>query len=162
MNAGKVTLTLPAPTAASTQAIAARLAGECRVGDCILLFGDLGAGKTTFARGFIRARCPGEEEVVSPTFTLVQTYAPEKGAAIWHFDIYRLKNNKELDELGLQDALASGIVLIEWPELAQSELPEDALSVTISVAGRPEHRLLTFSGCRVAWQTRLAGLQSDE
>lgn len=161
MSANKAALVLSSADAASTQAIAARLAGLCRSGDCILLYGDLGAGKTTFARGFIQSLYPGEE-VVSPTFTLMQAYQPEGKGAIRHFDLYRLKNKQELEELGLRDALSSGITLIEWPELAQSELPEEALSVTLGVNHCPEYRQIAFLGQCAAWQERLVGLKNNE
>src|SRR5262249_10523588 len=114
-----------------TYAIAAAVAKQCRPGDCILLKGDLGAGKTTFARGFIQALNPSAGEVVSPTFTLVQTY-PVGATTLYHFDLYRLKSPSELAEIGLDEAFSSGISLIEWPELLQSRLPEDALNVTIT------------------------------
>src|SRR4051812_13695997 len=98
-----------------TAALGAALAAEARPGDVIALVGPLGAGKTTLARGFIQKRAGADEEVVSPTFTLVQTYeAPD--AVIWHFDLYRLNDPEEALELGFEEALAAGISLIEWPE----------------------------------------------
>ncbi|MDE3060477.1 MAG: tRNA (adenosine(37)-N6)-threonylcarbamoyltransferase complex ATPase subunit type 1 TsaE [Pseudomonadota bacterium] len=154
-----IILSLSVTTAAETQALAAALARHCRSGDCLLLRGELGSGKTTFARGFIQALCPGEE-VVSPTFTLVQTY-PGSQAPIWHFDLYRLKHPGELAEIGLQEALATGIALIEWPELAQSQLPGDALGITIESGPGPEQRLLTFAGRKSVWQSRLEAMKGE-
>ncbi len=83
-------------------------------GDCLCLSGDLGAGKSTLARAFIRAMAEDSElEVPSPTFTLVQSY--ELRIPVAHFDLYRLADGSELDELGLDEALSDGICLVEWP-----------------------------------------------
>src|SRR5205807_6696912 len=102
------------PDEAATARLAARISALAEIGDVIALSGDLGAGKTTFARAFIRAR--GETgEVPSPTFTLVQVYELA-AAAIWHFDLYRLRSPDEAWELGIEDALTEGISLIEWPD----------------------------------------------
>ena len=106
-------------------------------GDLIALWGDLGAGKTAFARGFIHARQEAaglaREEVPSPTFTLVQLYEMP-GGSVWHFDLYRLGNPAEIHELGLDDALAEGITLIEWPERLGPLLPEDRLDLSLAAA----------------------------
>jgi len=144
----------------STHRLAATLARQCRRGDCILLRGDLGAGKTTFARGFIQALNPAHDEVVSPTFTLVQTYPTQDGNTIWHFDLYRLKNSAEAVEIGLDEALRHGITLIEWPEIIQSQLPEDALDVTIEMGSQPDQRRFIFTGPS-AWQARLDKLKEN-
>ncbi len=113
----------------ATERLAARLAEEARPGDVIGLEGPLGAGKTAFARGFIGALL-GPLDVPSPTFTLVQIY---EGAAapIWHFDLYRLTKPMEADELGLDDALAAGITLIEWPERLGDRMPPDRLTLRL-------------------------------
>ncbi len=102
--------------------LAQRIAFVARRGDLILLQGDLGAGKTTFARAMLRAfGHPDDAEVPSPTFTLVQTYeAPRMDVA--HYDLYRLGDAAELDELGLEDALEAGIALVEWPERGGSRM----------------------------------------
>ncbi len=147
--------TLYSGDVSQTHAIAAALARQAVRGDCILLRGDLGSGKTTFARGFIQALQAVPDEVVSPTFTLVQAYPAHDGNTIWHFDLYRLKNGSESAEIGLEEALHSGITLIEWPELVQSQLPEDALDVTIEPAGQPDQRRFTFTGSPNVWQARL-------
>ena len=103
-------------------------------GDVVALVGDLGAGKTTLARALIRAVLadPGID-VPSPTFTLVQSY--DGDLPVHHFDLYRLSSPDELDELGLGEALAAGVVLVEWPERAGDRLPADALTVTLSGDG---------------------------
>jgi tRNA threonylcarbamoyl adenosine modification protein YjeE len=99
-----------------------------QVGDCIALHGDLGAGKSTLSRALIRALADDPElEVPSPTFTLVQTY--DLKIPVTHFDLYRLSDESELDELGLQEALADGICLIEWPVKAGRALPKNRLDI---------------------------------
>lgn len=133
------------------QAFAAQLARVCRRGDCLLLFGDLGAGKTSFARGFICALLGEGTEVPSPTFTLVQTYPA--AIPVWHFDLYRLKHASELQEIGLEDALEQGITLMEWPQIAEGHLPPDALEIYIEPAG--QGRQLTLRGLSAHWQNRL-------
>lgn len=137
-------------------ALAAALAATCRKGDCILLSGDLGTGKTTFARGFIRSLgC--QDEVVSPTFTLTQTYESPAGLSIWHYDLYRVEKQQDLDQLGLEEALDHGVALIEWPAIAASVVPKTALDI------RLEHmpgdaRQATLSGEAGVWKNRLEAL----
>ncbi len=156
MSATELTSTQSFTTATEgeTRAFAARLAALCKPGDCLLLQGDLGAGKTALARGFIQSLVPNTE-VTSPTFNLVQTYdaAP---ATIWHFDLYRLKSPSELAEIGLDDALESGITLIEWPEIAQSHWPKHALTIQLQASG--DSRTLTLSGASARWKQHFATL----
>ena len=140
-----------APDEATTCALAAQLAKNCVQGDCVLLNGELGAGKTAFARGFIHAFNPGAE-VVSPTFNLVQTY-DNAHATLWHFDLYRLKTAAELVEIGLDEALEFGITLIEWPQLAKAHWPHHALAITFQSEG--QGRLLTFTGPASRWKNHL-------
>ncbi|MEO3427646.1 tRNA (adenosine(37)-N6)-threonylcarbamoyltransferase complex ATPase subunit type 1 TsaE [Pelagibius sp. CAU 1746] len=132
-------LTLPLPALEATERLGRALAALLRPGDVVALHGDLGAGKTALARALIRA-LPGrpgnpvsaaEEEVPSPTFTLVQIYDRDP-APVWHFDLYRIEDPAEIRELGLSEALAEGITLIEWPERLGGRLPAGALSVTLS------------------------------
>src|SRR6185437_1959471 len=106
-------------------AIAARL----RKGDTVLLEGDLGSGKTTLARAILAA-LGIRENVPSPTFTLAQAYTA-KNLAVTHYDLYRLKRPQEMDELGVDEALEDGAVLIEWPERAEGRLPQEALLVRL-------------------------------
>src|SRR5271170_7579662 len=112
------------PDAAATAALAARLATLARPRDVVALRGTLGSGKTSFARGFIAARAGRALEVPSPTFTLVQTYDLPAGT-IWHFDLYRLVRPDDAIELGIDEAFASGINLIEWPERLGDLLPAE-------------------------------------
>ncbi|PBB38918.1 tRNA (adenosine(37)-N6)-threonylcarbamoyltransferase complex ATPase subunit type 1 TsaE [Mesorhizobium sp. WSM3868] len=119
---------------AATARLGEDLAMALRAGDAIALKGDLGAGKSTLARALIRALADDAGlEVPSPTFTLVQSY--ETRVPVHHFDLYRLSSPDELDELGLDDALAQGAALIEWPERARDQLPADALEVELIEQG---------------------------
>jgi len=147
-------LVLDLPDLGATQALAAALADLARPGDVFALRGDLGSGKTTFARAFIAQAAGGEVEVPSPTFNLVLTYATGQGA-IWHFDLYRVAKADELVELGLDEALADGISLIEWPERMGAALPAKALIVELLPgAAGPDSRRARLSGGH-AWSRRL-------
>lgn len=122
-----------------TTAIARRLAAMAKAGDIFLLEGPLGAGKSVFARGFIRSLCGEGTDVPSPTFTLVQTYdAPD--AAIWHFDLYRLEDPDDIYEIGWEDAL-SGIVLLEWPERLGKHRPPHARRIVIETLDGESRRI---------------------
>lgn len=142
----------------ATGRLAETIAGLARVGDVIALYGDLGAGKTTFARRFIQAR-GGTSEVPSPTFTLVQIYdlAP---LPIYHFDLYRLESAAELEELGMEEAFSDGISLIEWPERAEPGLPANRLDVRLAYAESPTVRRLQLTG-RGDWIERLKDAEID-
>ncbi|MFI0396429.1 tRNA (adenosine(37)-N6)-threonylcarbamoyltransferase complex ATPase subunit type 1 TsaE [Paracoccus jiaweipingae] len=134
-----------------TALLAAVLAADLRPGDCIRLEGDLGAGKSHFARALIRARLRDPmAEVPSPSFTLVQAYDDPDGVPIWHADLYRLSDPAELDELGLDEALPQAITLVEWPDRADS-LPDDALTVSLSPGRDHDHRQITLSGPVGRW-----------
>jgi tRNA threonylcarbamoyladenosine biosynthesis protein TsaE len=125
---------IPLSTPAATEALGAALAALAQPGVVYALAGPLGAGKTCLARGLIGALHPdAADEIVSPTFTLVQTYDTAKGA-VWHFDLYRLKREDEVLELGFEDATAD-ICVIEWPERLGSYLPRDRIDVTLGHAG---------------------------
>ena len=150
------TLLLTLQDEAATQALAAALAARLGPGDVIALRGPLGAGKTALSRALIRALCGPETEVPSPTFTLAQTYdAPV--FPLWHFDLYRIADPGELDELGWEDALAEGAALVEWPDRAGSRLPASALSVVLTPTG-DDSRQAAIDGDDACWGERLAGL----
>jgi tRNA threonylcarbamoyladenosine biosynthesis protein TsaE len=141
---GAEALSIPLPQPADTQTLGRRLAAIVRPGDLIALTGDLGAGKTALARALIACLPDADggdasgEEVPSPTFTLVQTYdrraADGAPLAVWHFDLYRLGEPDEVDELGWEEALAGGLVLVEWPDRLGARLPTRRLDVTLVYA----------------------------
>jgi tRNA threonylcarbamoyl adenosine modification protein YjeE len=118
---------------AATVALGAGIARWLKVGDAVLLEGELGAGKTALARAILRALGVAEY-VPSPSFTLVQAYETP-GLTVRHFDLYRITAASELNELGIDDALAYGAVLIEWPERARERMPVDALKIHLSARG---------------------------
>lgn len=144
---------------AETARLAAAVAAVARPGDVIALSGDLGSGKTVFARGFIRALTSPAEDVPSPTFTLVQTYAA-KGDTIYHFDFYRIDDPEEAWEIGIEEALAGGIALIEWPERLGGILPADRLDICLEIpagAAAGERRIAVAAG--PSWRGRLKSLR---
>lgn len=100
-------------------------------GHCVLLSGDIGAGKSFFSRSLIQHRFGQLIDVPSPTFTIVQTYEHPLGD-IWHCDLYRLGSVDEMVELGLQSAFETAICLIEWPDRLGEIAPVDAINVTLS------------------------------
>ena len=125
----------------ATESLGAALAARLKPGDVVGLKGDLGAGKTTLARAIIRAAADDPDLIVpSPTFTLVEVYETPRGT-FWHFDLYRLETPGQVFELGWEEALAEGIVLIEWPERLGDLLPKH-LSVTLEVDGDGRRALL--------------------
>jgi tRNA threonylcarbamoyl adenosine modification protein YjeE len=133
------------PDERATALLGADLALALRAGDVLALEGDLGAGKTTLARGLIRALAGDPEvEVPSPTFTLVQAY--EGRIPVHHFDLYRLSSAAELDELGFDDAVAQGAVLVEWPDRADGRLPESAVHVELTHRDAGRMARITGSG----------------
>ncbi len=104
------------PDAEATTALGRTLAASLRPGDVVALFGGLGAGKTTLARGVLEG-LGHAGDVASPTFPIVQAYEPpDVRLPVWHVDLYRIEHPDELPELGLDEALAEGVLLIEWPE----------------------------------------------
>ncbi len=157
-------LRLALPDEAATAALARALAALLRPGDVIALSGELGAGKTSFARALINALPrsdggAGEEEVPSPTFTLVQVYA-RAPAPVWHFDLYRIESPEEVVELGLEEALAEGITLIEWPERMGAMQPDHTLELALHFGTSPSERWAELSGDD-DWIERLAILRDD-
>lgn len=141
---------------AETALLAADLALVLRPGDTVCLSGDLGAGKSTFSRALLRAFAGDPAlEVPSPTFTLVQTYAFDR-FDLSHFDLYRLEEPEELDELGLDDLLETGAALIEWPEKAEDLLPHEALWIQITQPSEDEQkRRFRFQSGDAAWPQRI-------
>jgi tRNA threonylcarbamoyladenosine biosynthesis protein TsaE len=139
MSAADATRLIELPNLAATEALAAAVAAVARAGDAILLEGELGAGKTVFARAFLRtATCDPALEVPSPTFTLVQSYATSIGV-VHHFDLWRLEGPDGLAELGWEEA-CDGIVLLEWPDRLGILRPFDALTVALQSTGTNSRR----------------------
>ena len=129
---------------AATLRLGAALAKHVHLGDTLALRGNLGAGKTTLARGLISA-LSGESEVPSPTYTLVQTYETPKGE-LWHGDMYRLERPEDCIELGLEDAFLDCICVIEWPDKLGDFLPGASIDITILFDGAG--RLACIKGAR--------------
>ncbi len=133
-------------SASETTAFAAKFKNFLHAGDVICLHGDLGAGKTTFSSGIIKAFNPDVTEAVSPTFTLVQIYdafSDNFTGEIWHFDFYRLEDENEVYEIGLDEALTSAVSLIEWPEKIEHFLPDNCLHLYLSSSKlNPDCRIL--------------------
>lgn len=146
-------LTLALADEAATAALAAKLAARARLGDALLLEGPLGAGKSAFARAFLRAASGDPAlEVPSPTFTLVQQYDLPMGQA-FHFDLWRLDGPAGLEELGWEEA-REGVSLIEWPDRLGTLRPADALVITLAPGPTETARRATLTG----WPGRLQGL----
>jgi tRNA threonylcarbamoyladenosine biosynthesis protein TsaE len=145
---------------ADTARIAGIVARAALPGDVIALSGDLGSGKTAFARGFIRALTVSVEEVPSPTFTLVQTYSVGD-RTIYHFDFYRIEDPEEAWEIGIEEAFADGIALIEWPERLGRLLPDDRLDIRLapSPGGAATVRLISLTAGS-SWSRRLNALRN--
>ena len=144
----------------ATIRLAWRLALLARPGDVLALSGGLGSGKTVFARGFLRARAGDPHlEVPSPTFTLVQVY-DLPGGRVWHLDLYRLEAPEEAWELGIEEAFAGSIAIVEWPERLGALLPAEHLAIDFAPGPAPGSRRVTLTGSPV-WRDRLAGLGGD-
>lgn len=147
--------TLMLPDLQATARLAAALARVARKGDCITLTGDLGAGKTALARFFIHSASGRHDDVASPTFNLVLVYA-YPAVTIWHFDLYRLRMPEETFELGVEDALAEGIALIEWPDRLGPYLPDDRLDITLETMSEESRAVTLQAG--PSWRDRLGHL----
>ena len=136
--------------AGETEAFGRRLAAQLRAGDVIALFGELGAGKTTLARGIL-AGLGHEGDVASPTFPIVIPY-DSLAVPAWHVDLYRIEDPAELGELALDEALEDGALIVEWPERMGSALWPHSLRLTLRRQGEGA-RTLT-AGIPAAWEAR--------
>jgi len=141
----------------ATEALAARLSRLVRRGDVIALEGPLGSGKTSFARAFIRARFGRVETVPSPTFTLVEIYTGD-GPPVWHFDLFRIAAPEEAWELGIEEAFAEGISLIEWPERLGALLPREHLALGFAFGATETARTVRVAASP-SWRPRLRELE---
>ena len=155
---GGAALVLALANEAATGRLAARLARSARKGDVIALRGELGSGKTTFARAFIRARLGESTEVPSPTFTLAEIYGGDSDLPIWHFDLYRLSGADEARELGFEEAVADGVSLVEWPERLGALLPAERLELAFAAGPTPESRKVAVTASP-AWRARVEELR---
>ncbi len=152
-------VSLDLPDSGATRALAGRIALKARPGDIIALRGALGTGKTMFARAFIEAfarhaGAPPPAEIPSPTYTLVQFYDLGENT-IYHFDLYRVESPLEAFELGIEDAFADGISLIEWPDRLGRLLPDGHLDIELSDGPNENARLAHITGDG-AWPGRVA------
>ncbi|WP_426040852.1 tRNA (adenosine(37)-N6)-threonylcarbamoyltransferase complex ATPase subunit type 1 TsaE [Brevundimonas sp. TWP2-3-4b1] len=140
--------------AEATTALGRAVAPRLEPGETVLLYGPLGMGKSTLARGLIRALAGEDEDVPSPTFTLVQFY--ETNPPVAHFDLYRLTRPEEAFEIGLDEALDVGAALIEWPERLgdnpASALGPDRLTITLEERGEGRHATVSGAG---AWAEKI-------
>lgn len=127
-------IVLDLPDEAATARLGAALAAVLAPGDVVALDGDLGAGKTALVRALVRAATGDpDEDVPSPTFTLVQTYDGLSGATYWHFDLYRLESPDDAVELDIDEAFAEGVALIEWPARLGGYLPRRVLRIALTI-----------------------------
>ena len=138
-----------------TAIYAAKLAKSLVPEDIILLNGDVGAGKSYFCRALIQSVLQYEEDIPSPTFTLVQQYDTEIGE-LWHADLYRLSDPSEVIELGLLDAIESATILIEWPNQITDFLPTSALNIHINTSDH-ETRVFHLTWTDNKWDEKLPG-----
>ena len=153
MSASTSTRVIVLPDLAATASLAAAVATLIRPGDAVLLEGPLGAGKTEWARAFLRAASGDAAlEVPSPTFTLVQSYATRAGT-VHHYDLWRIDGPAALDELGWDDA-RTDIVLVEWPDRLGGLRPVDALTIALQAGPTETARTATLTG----WPDRIGRL----
>lgn len=154
------TLKIDLTDANETANLAGILAQNVEIGDTILLTGAVGAGKTHFARSFIKSLLMVDEDVPSPTFTLVQTYDTAVGE-VWHSDLYRLSAEQEIEELGLFDAMTEAVCLIEWPDRLGNYTPTDALHIEFTPSRTLDSRVLIAQWDDPKWDTKTKGWRDD-
>ena len=158
MAAHQLELILSSPE--ETAAFAQRLAPKLGTGDVVLLEGDIGAGKTHFARSLIQSLLSEPEDVPSPTFTLVQVYdAPE--FEIWHVDLYRLTSPDEVVELGLIEAFEDALCLVEWPDRLADLTPDSALTMRLQMLEDVGVRSMKLSAESPRWSKIFRDLAND-
>jgi len=154
----RLDLTLADP--AATVRLGHFICGDLKAGDVVALTGPLGAGKSVLARAIIRHACPQEDDIPSPTFTLVQTYEPDNMPAIMHFDLYRLDAPEEALELGIEDAFIDAVSLVEWPQRLAGYLPRSALTIALSDGDSDTSRRARLHG-GARWQPVLEALATQ-
>jgi len=143
------------------QRLATELAGLCEAQDVIFLRGDLGAGKTQFAKFFIQARLGEKTDVPSPTFTIVQTYEHvDTGDEIWHFDLYRIEDENEIEAIGFDEARQYGISLVEWPDRLGRHMPSQYLNIQMEI-NSDDTRNVELEPIGRRWQDRLYNFKKE-
>jgi len=150
-------LTIYLQDPAATARLGLLLSAQLRAGDVVALEGMLGAGKSVLARAVISTLCPQEDDIPSPTFTLIQTYEPDNMPMIMHFDLYRLDTPEEALELGIEDAFIDAVSLVEWPQRLGGYLPRTALTIALSDGDSDTSRRAKLHG-GARWQPLLEAL----
>ena len=145
---------------AEMQTLAAMLAELIEPSDVITLQGDLGMGKTEFARAMIRSLLGDDQDVPSPTFNLVHTYDTPIGS-IWHFDLYRLQHIDDVWELGLEEALQKGICLIEWPERLQGMHFHHHLNIEFKADSKSNKKRLLTLNPDFTWKQKIESFETE-
>ncbi len=145
---------------AGTDDLARAIAERLKPGDTLLLEGDIGAGKTHFARALIQSLQDSPEDVPSPSFTLIQSYDTRKGELL-HADLYRLNSSDEVIELGLVDAFGELICLVEWPDRLGTDRPDMALTLHFRAGETDDARVIEAKSDAPSWTSRLKGLLND-
>jgi len=145
------------PNVAATRSLAGAIASVARVGDLVVLAGEMGAGKTAFVQGFAAA-LEVTEPVTSPTFTLVHTY--DGRLRVHHLDVYRLERLSELAELAVDELLDDGVVLVEWGDAVADALPAAFLQVDLAFGDEPDQRVAVLSERGARWSSRLRTIEA--
>jgi tRNA threonylcarbamoyladenosine biosynthesis protein TsaE len=146
-------------SSSQTRALGAALGRELRPGDVVVLQGDLGAGKTTFAQG-VGAALGVDEPVVSPTFTIVREY--EGRVPLSHVDVYRLETLGELHDLGFEDLVdGTRVTLVEWGDVVAQALPNERLAIRLELGAADDERIVTFVPHGTRWKQRIAAVERD-
>jgi len=153
------TLVMKTNSAAQTAALATVLGLDAEAGDVILLAGDLGAGKTTFAKAY-GAALGVTDPITSPTFTLAREY--QGRLLMHHLDVYRLEQLAEVADLALTELVeGGGVVLVEWGDMVQEVLLPDYLSLTMEMGDGDDDRQLTMRLVGLRWESRAIALRKD-
>ena len=134
-----------------TAAVGQAVGSQLRAGDLVVLTGDLGTGKTTFAKGVARA-LGVTQPVTSPTFTIVQEY--DGPVPIAHVDIYRLQRVQEVHDLGLEEMLDDRVVLVEWGDVVAPLLPPERVDVQLTIGDEPDTRTIDIVALGPDWTER--------
>jgi len=155
------TRTLHLRSERATQRLGHAIGTFLRPPDTVLLQGELGSGKTSFARGLIRSLLYHPEDIPSPTFNLIQIYETLTGE-LWHIDLYRIRTSNEIDELGLIDAFSTSICVIEWPDRLGSLTPQSALTLELAPSTDNDGaREVTLSWTAERWTRPLLNIGKD-